>query len=85
MAFLGLTFFTKSETIILNRFCQTRHTQTKRIYNMDTQLQNYQALKNGVPVPMSKGTLQEVVDWIRVLESGLDRYTQHSPYTIARI
>jgi hypothetical protein len=52
---------------------------------MDTQLQNYQALKNGVPVPMSKGTLQEVIDWIRVLESGLDRYTQHSPYTIERI
>jgi hypothetical protein len=55
------------------------------IQKMDTQLQNYQALKNGVPVPMSKGTLQEVIDWIRVLESGLDRYTQHSPYTVGRI
>jgi hypothetical protein len=45
-------------------------------------MKTYQVLKNGNPVPMSKGNLEEVVDHIRILEDGLDRYKEHSPYTI---
>jgi hypothetical protein len=48
-------------------------------------MKTYQVLKNGKPLPMSKGNLKEVVDHIRILEDGLDRYKEHSPYTIGLI
>jgi hypothetical protein len=40
----------------------------------------YTALHKGIIV--FRGTLQEVVEFIRGQESTLDRYTQHSPWTV---
>jgi hypothetical protein len=51
---------------------------------MDTQMKNYQILKNGKPLVGSIGTLNQVVAHIRLLESHLNRLKQHSPYTITR-
>ena len=51
---------------------------------MDTQLNNYQVLENGEPVADLTGTLEEVVNMIRFLESFIDRATQHSPFTIGK-
>lgn len=45
----------------------------------------YQVLRNGEPMKRSQGTLQQVVSLIRLLESGMDRLTQHSPYTIGNV
>lgn len=45
----------------------------------------YQVLRNGEPMKMSQGTLQEVVALIRVLEDGIDRFTSHSPFTIGLV
>ena len=52
---------------------------------MDTQLNNYIILKNGEPMEFKPRPLQNAVWLIQQLESGLDRLTQHSPYTISRI
>ncbi len=52
---------------------------------MDTQLNNYIILKNGEPMAFKPRPLQNAVLLIQQLESGLDRLTQHSPYTISRI
>ena len=52
---------------------------------MDTQLNNYRVLKNGKSMGSFIGTLDQCVKAIRILEASLDRYTQHSPYTIGRI
>ena len=52
---------------------------------MDTQLKNYQVLKNGKPLEGSIGTLNQVVAHIRLLETYLNRLKQHSPYTIAKV
>tara|TARA_Y100000310_G_scaffold168550_1_gene168600 strand:- start:584 stop:778 length:195 start_codon:yes stop_codon:yes gene_type:complete len=53
-------------------------------YNfMDTQLNNYEVLKNGKNMGYV-GTLEEMVKYIRFLESFLDRSKEHSPYTIGR-
>ena len=51
---------------------------------MDTQMNNYQILKNGKPLVGSIGTLNQVISHIRLLEAYIDRMKQHSPYTIAR-
>ena len=51
---------------------------------MDTQLANYRVLKNGKSMGSFIGTLDQCVKAIRILEASLDRYTQHSPYTIER-
>ena len=53
-------------------------------YNfMDTQLKNYEVLKNGKNMGFV-GTLEEMVKYIRFLESFLDRSKDHSPYTIGK-
>jgi hypothetical protein len=52
---------------------------------MDTQLKNYIVLKSGKSMGSFIGTLDQCIKAIQLLESGLDRYTQHSPYTIGRI
>ena len=52
---------------------------------MDTQLNNYTVLKGGKPMGSFIGTLNQCVEAIRILESDLDRYAQHSPYTIGKI
>lgn len=52
---------------------------------MDTQMENYQILKNGKPLAESIGTLNQVVAHIRLLESHLNRLRQHSPYTISKV
>ena len=52
---------------------------------MDTQLKNYQVLKNGKSMGSFIGTLDQCIKAIQLLESGLDRYAQHSPYTVGRI
>ncbi len=55
---------------------------------MDTQLNNYQVLKNGKNMGFV-GTLEEMVKYIRFLESFLNEsesgYKEHSPYTIGRV
>ena len=51
---------------------------------MDTQLKNYEVLKNGKNMGFV-GTLEEMVKYIRFLESFLDRSKEHSPYTIGRL
>ena len=51
---------------------------------MDSQLKNYQVLKNGKPTGVT-GTLDFIVKAIQSMEKSLDRFTQHSPYTIAKI
>ena len=50
---------------------------------MDTQLNNYQVLRNGKPTGVT-GTLDFIVKAIRNMEKSLDRFTQHSPYTIGK-
>jgi hypothetical protein len=52
---------------------------------MDTQLKNYHVLKHGESMGSFIGTLNQCVEAIRVLEASLDRYVEHSPYTIGRI
>ena len=51
---------------------------------MDTQLNNYQVLKNGKGISPAM-TLEKCVQAVRLLERKIDRLTQHSPYTITRI
>jgi len=51
---------------------------------MDTQLNNYQVLKNGKPMAIV-GTLEEIVRIVRNFEVGINRHLHHSPYTIGRI
>tara|TARA_R100000742_G_C4227752_1_gene49997 strand:- start:155 stop:313 length:159 start_codon:yes stop_codon:yes gene_type:complete len=51
---------------------------------MDTQLNNYIVLKNGKPMDFQPRPINQAIWLIRKLEEGLDRLTQHSPYTIAR-
>jgi hypothetical protein len=51
---------------------------------MDTQLKNYEVLKSGKNMGYV-GTLEEMIKYIRFLESFLDRSKEHSPYTIGRI
>ena len=51
---------------------------------MDTQLKNYEVLKHGKNMGFG-GTLEEMVKYIRFLESFIDRSTEHSPYTIGKI
>ena len=45
----------------------------------------YQVLRNGEPMKGAQGRLKQVVILIRLLESGLDRLSQHSPFTIGRV
>ena len=52
---------------------------------MDSQLNNYIVLKNGVDMQFKPRTLETAVKLIQMLEEGMDRLTQHSPYTITRI
>ena len=52
---------------------------------MDTQLNNYIILKNGEPMKFKPRPLQNAFWLIRQLESGIDRLTERSPYTISRI
>jgi hypothetical protein len=52
---------------------------------MDTQLKNYIVLKNGKSMGSFIGTLKQCYEAIRVLEASLDRYKEHSPYTIGKI
>jgi len=52
-------------------------------------MKNYIILKNGKSFVDDKGifigTLDQCIKAIQLLESGLDRHTQHSPYTIGRL
>jgi len=50
---------------------------------MDSQLNNYQVLRNGKVLSPAM-TLEKCVQTIRILEQRLDRLTQHSPYTIGK-
>lgn len=45
---------------------------------------SYQILKNGEPAGII-GTLDYIVNAIRLLESNLDRSVVHSPYTIRSV
>ena len=47
-------------------------------------MESYQILKNGQPAGIV-GTLDYIVKAIRNLEENLDRLSEHSPYTIARV
>ena len=47
-------------------------------------MNSYQILKNGEPAGVV-GTLDYIVKAIRNLEENLDRASEHSPYTIARV
>ena len=51
---------------------------------MDTQLNNYQVLRNGKAVAPAM-TLESCVQAVRILEQKIDRLLHHSPYTITRI
>ena len=51
---------------------------------MDTQLNNYIVLKNGKPMGFEPRPIENAIWLIRKLEEGMDRLTQHSPYTIVR-
>ena len=51
---------------------------------MDTQLNNYQVLKNGKSMGSFIGTLDQCVKAIRILEKDIDRLLHHSPYTIGK-
>ena len=42
----------------------------------------YIVIKNGQPMDFKPRSLDAVVQLIRQLEAGLDRATQHSPYTV---
>ena len=57
----------------------------KKQSKMDSQLNNYIVLKNGVDMQFKPRTLENAVKLIQMLEEGMDRLTQHSPYTITRI
>ena len=50
---------------------------------MDTQLNNYQVLKNGKGISPTM-TLEKCVQAVRILEKNIDRLLNHSPYTIGR-
>ena len=50
---------------------------------MDTQLNNYQVLKNGKAISPSM-TLEKCVQAVRILEKKIDRLLHHSPYTIGK-
>ena len=50
---------------------------------MDSQLNNFQVLKNGKPMGVV-GTLQEMIRYVRVLEMDIDRLLHHSPYSIGK-
>jgi hypothetical protein len=51
---------------------------------MDTQLANYIILKNGVDMQLPPRTLDQAIKLVQMLEEGMNRLTQHSPYTIER-
>tara|TARA_A100001037_G_C15143319_1_gene634955 strand:- start:1538 stop:1729 length:192 start_codon:yes stop_codon:yes gene_type:complete len=56
---------------------------------MDTQLSNYVILKKGKPFVDPNGkkilyTLDNAVQMVKILEFNIDRYKNHSPYTIAK-
>ena len=50
---------------------------------MDTQLNNYQVLKNGKGISPAM-TLEKCVQAVRILEKNIDRLLHHSPYTIGK-
>jgi len=60
--------------------CIRQSTQNKI---MDTQNNQYVVLKNGEPMNI-KGTLEQIIRHVRLLEQGLNRHLQHSPYTIGK-
>jgi len=62
----------------------TKTTKTERILNMDTQLNNYQVLRNGKSISPAM-TLEKCVQAVRILEQKIDRVLHHSPYTIGRV
>jgi hypothetical protein len=43
----------------------------------------YIILKNGKATDFGRRNMEDTINLIRLLESSLDRNTQHSPYTIA--
>ena len=45
----------------------------------------YRVLRNGEPLKGSEGTLDKVIQLIRYLEQDLDRFIQHSPFTIDKV
>ncbi len=45
----------------------------------------YQVLRNGKPMKGSAGDLRRVVNLIRLMEMGMDRFTQQSPFTIGKV
>jgi len=47
-------------------------------------MESYQILKHGQPAGIV-GTLDYIVKAIRNLEENLDRASEHSPFTIARV
>ena len=51
---------------------------------MDTQLANYIILKNGVDMQLVPRTLDQAIKLIQMFEAGMNRFTQHSPYTIVK-
>jgi len=44
----------------------------------------YIILKNGNPMTFAPRPLEAAIELVRMLEEGMDRLTQHSPYTIDR-
>jgi hypothetical protein len=46
-------------------------------------IKGYTALRNGSAV--MSGTLNEVVEFIRLQESAMNRATEHSPWTIGMV
>ena len=52
---------------------------------MDTQLANYIILKNGFHMHLRPRTLDQAIKLVQMLEEGMNRLTQHSPYTIERV
>ena len=51
---------------------------------MDTQLNNYVIYKGSEQWSLAPATLNQCVKAIQILEKSLDRYTEHSPYTIRK-
>jgi|TARA_R110002051_G_scaffold241639_2_gene301971 hypothetical protein len=44
----------------------------------------YIILKHGKKMTFEPRELQQAIELVRMLEEGMDRLTQHSPYTIDR-
>jgi hypothetical protein len=51
---------------------------------MDTQLKNYVIYKGSEQYSIAPATLDQCVKAIQILEKSLNRYAEHSPYTIRK-